>query len=242
VLFWATVVVALVEVVMGLCLNSIFVPWIEDTANPQDQREKMFEYFGTFTRAMITLTEVTFGNFVPVCRFLTEHVDESYGHAIILYKVAAGFALLSVVRGVFLHETFKAAASDDELMVVQKQRAQQMHEQKMTRFFNAAAVDGFIERHDFERLLQDKSVRIWLSALDVDVGPDSSLLFHLLDDGDNRLTGDELVKGVARLKGGAKSIDLIGLMFMTSHVSSLVTNIHARLARLEERVMSVSAL
>merc|ERR1719240_570583 len=109
----------------------------------------MFEYFGTFTRTQITMTEITFGNFVPVCRFLNEQVNESYGYFIIAYKVAAGFALLSVVRGVFLQQTFKAAASDDELMVVQKQRAQQLHQRKMTRFFNAAAVDGYIQREDF---------------------------------------------------------------------------------------------
>merc|ERR1712007_68098 len=110
-------------------------------------------------------------------------------------------------------------------MVVQKRRAQQKHQKRMSRFFDAAAVDGFIQQENFERLLSNKNVRTWLSAMDVDVGPDASLLFHLLDDGDNRLSGDELVKGVARLKGGAKSLDLIGLMYMTSHVSGLVSNI-----------------
>lgn len=38
---------------------------------------------------------------------------------------------------------------------------------------------------------------------------DVDILWKLLDDGDGALSLDELVRGVGRLKGGARSIDLI---------------------------------
>merc|ERR1712007_122789 len=113
---------------MGLCLNNLLWSQMVHPGRSQDVRIQLFTYFGTFTRTMITMTELTLGNFVPVCRYLSEHIDEGYGHGILIYKVVVGFGMLKVMTGVFLHETFKAAGSDDELMVVQKKRAQQKHQ------------------------------------------------------------------------------------------------------------------
>merc|ERR1712100_294867 len=113
---------------------------------------------------MITMTEITLGNFSPVCRFLAKDINEWYSHFILVYKVAVGFAMLKVLSGVFLHETFRTAGSDDELMVVQKRRAQQEHEKKMLRLFKAidTAQSGHISRADFEHLFHhNPTLKIW---------------------------------------------------------------------------------
>jgi len=179
---------------------------------------------------MITMTELTMGNFVPVCRFLAEKVDEVYGHAILIYKIIVGFGMLKVVSGVFLHDTFKAAATDDELMVVQKKRAHQNHRKKMLGFYNAADTEGVghISRRDFTGLIENPKIRTWLSAQDVEVG-EGGLLFDLMDDGDDMLTAEELVQGMARLKGTARSVDLIGLLHLTSSLSSQVSKMDAKM-------------
>merc|ERR1712137_165287 len=167
---------------------------MKDANNDVDLRRAVFQNFGTFSRTMITMMELTMGNFMPVCELLIEHVDEMYGHLVLVYKMAIGFAVISVIRGVFLHETFKAASSDDELMVMQKKRAQKKHEKEMMRLFDQANVssEAGIERAEFRELLRDDTVRVWLAAQDVEVG-DGTLLFDLMDDGDKRLTPRELV-------------------------------------------------
>jgi len=223
-------VLVLVEAMVGLCLNSMFLPWIKDPSNPEDKRKQLFEYFGTFSRSMLTMTELTLGNFVPVCRFINENVDEWHGHLLAIYKVVIGFALLRVVSGVFLLETFKAASSDDELMVVQKKRATQRHESKMMQLFNRAAIDGHVQKEKFGEILQDKTVRTWLSAQEIEPG-DGSLLFDLMDDGDHRLSSSELTKGLTRLKGAAKSVDVVSLLYVTTHISDLVKKIDETLDR-----------
>merc|ERR1719240_2553805 len=179
------------------------------------------------------MTEVTLGNFVPVCRFINENVDEWHGHLLVVYKVVVGFALLRVVSGVFLLETFKAASSDDELMVVQKKRAQQKHESKMMRLFKSAAIDDHVHKEEFGQLLQDKNVRTWLSAQEIEPG-DGSLLFDLMDDGDHRLSSSELIKGLTRLKGAAKSVDVVSLLYVTAHISDIVSKIDGTLERQEK--------
>merc|ERR1712007_302816 len=127
---------------VGLCLNSLLKDYMKDADNPVYVRRQIFKNFGTYSRTMITMMELTMGNFMPVCTLLIEHVDEMYGHLVLVYKMAVGFAVISVIRGVFLHETFKAASSDDELMVMQKNRAQKSHEKKMMRLFAQARVSS----------------------------------------------------------------------------------------------------
>merc|ERR1712107_318572 len=214
---------------VGLCLNSLLKGYMGDGSIDVDLRQAVFSNFGTFSRTMITMMEFTMGNFMPVCSLLIEHVDEMYGHLVLVYKMAIGFAVISVIRGVFLHETFKAASSDDEPMVMQKNRAQKSHEKKMRRLFSQAHVsnEGGMQRSEFEELLRDDTVRVWLAAQDVDVG-DANLLFDLMDDGDERLTPTELVKGVARLRGPARSLDLVELMHNTNHLSDLVSKLEVR--------------
>merc|ERR1712137_501736 len=87
---------------------------------------------------------------------------------------------------------------------------------------------GYITREDWLGILQSRRLRTWLSAQDVEPG-DGLLLFDLMDDGDDKLTFTELLHGMARMKGPAKSLDVVGLMHMTSHLTSQVKKMDAKL-------------
>merc|ERR1712137_851173 len=111
-------------------------------------------------------------------------------------------------------------------------RAQRQHEAKMMLLFNKGAVDDHLPRAAFADLLQDKSVSTRLAAQEIDTR-DGNLLFDLMDDGSQRLSAPELIKGLGRLKGTAKSLDLVGLMHMTAALSWQVSRIDARLQKQE---------
>jgi len=178
---------------------------------------------------MITMFELTLGNWIPVCRFLMENIDHWYGCVIILYKMVVGFAVIRVISGVFLHETFKSAASDDELMIMQKKRIQQKHTQKMEKFLRDAdsSGDGGLSKDEFRDILQSGDVKVWFAAQDLDAG-DADYLYDLLDDGDGNLTVGELIAGVARLKGAARSIDLFGLMHLVANLDGECSDLRSK--------------
>merc|ERR1712137_417465 len=190
----------------------------------------VFGYFGTYTRTFLSMWELTIGNYASICNLLINDVSEWYGHGILLYKVTVGFAVVKVITGVFLHETFKTANTDDELMVLQKRRAQHKHKRKMQRFMREADadMDGNIQRGELREILADADVLTWLAAQGLEVA-DVDLLFELLDGGDGQISQGELTTGIARLKGPARSIDLFGLMHMTSfiqaHINELCTEL-----------------
>merc|ERR1712061_701257 len=123
-----------------------------------------------------------------------------------------------VIRGIFLHETFNVAAQDDQVMILKRQRQVANFVKKMTLLFHELddSKDGNLSFDEFETLTADPRMKAWLGAMEFDVH-DAQLAFRLLDDGDNSLTADELVKGIARLKVSAKSIAMIKMMRDNQH-------------------------
>eukprot|EP00811_Abedinium_folium_P036035 NODE_8781_length_1470_cov_10.174981.p1 GENE.NODE_8781_length_1470_cov_10.174981~~NODE_8781_length_1470_cov_10.174981.p1 ORF type:complete len:458 (-),score=91.29 NODE_8781_length_1470_cov_10.174981:96-1418(-) len=235
VLFWAGCVLLFILVTMSMVLNAMLTPFMEVDGSGDlslATRQQLFTYFGSWSRSMYSMFEVTFGNFIPVTRILMENVSEGYGAFLIIYRFVVGFSVVQVITGVFMHETFQVAASDDALMVVQKQRTMQKHATKMKLLMTRldSSNDGVLDRLEFSRLLDDNQLKTWLSSMDVEVN-DPLLLYDLVDNGDGQMTVDELTRGIARLRGPARSIDLAAL-------NARAQDLRERLIRIEDTVYS----
>merc|ERR1712046_405026 len=63
---------------------------------------------------------------------------------------------------------------------------------------------------EFERVMSQTDVQHYLSSLDLEIH-EYQLLFDLLDDGDGVITYDEFIEGLSRLKGQARTLDLVAL-------------------------------
>merc|ERR1712137_199503 len=134
-----------------------------------------------------------------------------------------------VITGVFLHETFQVAALDDDLMIVQRARMLSKHQKKMEQLMKYAddSQDGVVERCEFTTALSAPRIRAWLSAMGLEVG-DVDILFDLMDSGEGGLTHADLIAGFTRLKGPARSIDLIGLTYKMVHLQDVLADLMAR--------------
>merc|ERR1712039_168774 len=92
----------------------------------------------------------------------------------LLHKLSIGFAVVGVINGVFMQETFKVASMDDVLMVRQEDRATKLHQEKMMRFLLEADQaddnghsDGVISREEFFAIVNDPQVRLWLASMEL---------------------------------------------------------------------------
>jgi len=229
--FWSATVLAMIFVLAGFILNASVEAFMKNEDNSLEARRAVFGYFGTFTRTFLTMYELSLGNWAPCTRLLVEEVNEFYTGFILLFRYLVGFAMVRVMTGVFLHETFQVAALDDDLMVVQKARMISRYQEKMSTFMKVAddSDDGIIERAEFISALSQKQVRTWVAAMDLEVG-DLDVLFDFLDSDDGGgLTQPELVAGFTRLKGPARSIDVIGLTYkiayLQDHIADLTENV-----------------
>merc|ERR1712137_6216 len=106
---------------------------------------------------------LTLANWIPVCRLLVDNVNMAAGYGVLLFKIVVGFAVVRIVVGVFLIETFKTASTDDELMAAQAKRAQVQQASKWKRFMREADQDGdgLIQQHEFKSYLHAEAA--WLA-------------------------------------------------------------------------------
>jgi len=212
VFFWSCMLLLVIIVFGAVLLNFMVEDYIRDESNPALGRKEVFVRFGSFSRAMVTMFEMTLGNWLPPLRVLQENVDEWYSLPCLVYLCVVNFAVVSVIRAVFMSETFKTAATDEEMLITQKNRQIRKHVASMNRFFSEAdsSGDGFLTYDEFMSITQDKRVKTWLAAMEFDAS-NAKLVFDLLDDGDKRLSAEEVVHGVAKFKGAARSIDLMAV-------------------------------
>ena len=158
--------------------------------------------------------ELTLANWPQASRLLSENVSEVFMVFCLIHKLTIGFAVVGVINGVFFQETFKVVALDDVNMVRQKERAERMHTRKMLSLLKEADLsgDGLMDLEEFRTVMADEGIRCWLASMDINT-EDIDALFFLLDtSGDGQVDATELTRGISRLRGNARSLDLNLLM------------------------------
>eukprot|EP00930_Biecheleria_cincta_P014877 TRINITY_DN12612_c0_g1_i1.p1 TRINITY_DN12612_c0_g1~~TRINITY_DN12612_c0_g1_i1.p1 ORF type:complete len:600 (-),score=131.73 TRINITY_DN12612_c0_g1_i1:90-1829(-) len=250
-LFWVAILLLVVQMMFALFLNQILMNYVEDTSQSLADRQKVFEYFGTFSRAMLTMFELTLGNWVPVARLLQENVSGYLVVFSIAHKVSLGFACVGVVNGVFMQETFKVAQSDDAMLMRGAENRRRMHIKKMTEFlqYTDDSGDGKISKSEWTECLKNQHVHHWFSGQGVGLGEADRLFECLETDGDGKLSPEELVSGVSRLQGPAKSLDLTffkedffkGIQDVADSLSSRMTELDHKIAGLQSNLLLAEA-
>lgn len=215
ILAWAVVMFLVMQMALALLLcNLLRQYYLEDTDQDLAERQEIFIYFGTFTRALFSTFEITLANWPPISRKLAENVTQWFMVFGVLHKLTVGFAFVGVINGVFMQETFKVASQDDRIMIRQKERSQKAHAAKMKRFFNQTDTsgDGSIDLDEFKTMMSDPAVVTWLASMELEE-KDHDVLFRLIDtDGEGAITLQMLARGVGKLKGAARSVDVVRLL------------------------------
>merc|ERR1711920_665769 len=147
-----------------------------------------------------------------------------YGMA---HKLILGFAVVAVLNAIFIQETFNAASLDDSVMVRQQHKRQKHHRTKMRQLFEEADADGdgTLGLDEWVAVCNDEWVQVWLASQGIEADGARSL-FDLIDDGDGKLTSEEIVKGTASLKGTSAIMKMI---IMMQRISVRLKDIHAEL-------------
>eukprot|EP00928_Gymnodinium_smaydae_P099020 TRINITY_DN9344_c0_g2_i1.p1 TRINITY_DN9344_c0_g2~~TRINITY_DN9344_c0_g2_i1.p1 ORF type:complete len:561 (+),score=144.59 TRINITY_DN9344_c0_g2_i1:127-1809(+) len=228
-LFWSFLLLLFIMVVGGMLINQLLFTFFTDEQVDITRRHAVFKYFGTFSSMMISMFEVTLGNWAVPARLLMNNVDEIWGYFIIIYSCMFCFAVVNVIRAVFITETNRVAAGDDEVAMMNKERAAKNYVAKLHDLFEELddSGDGKVTRGEFEQLLTDSVMKRFLSTLELEVA-DLDNLFRLLDDGDGSVMREEFVHGVATMKGTAKSIDVVTLLKVSRKMDEKIDRILRR--------------
>eukprot|EP00931_Biecheleriopsis_adriatica_P061109 TRINITY_DN36731_c0_g1_i1.p1 TRINITY_DN36731_c0_g1~~TRINITY_DN36731_c0_g1_i1.p1 ORF type:complete len:531 (+),score=115.78 TRINITY_DN36731_c0_g1_i1:158-1750(+) len=221
VLFWSLCVLGIIQCIAGMIISQIVKPYLDDWNIEPEERRKVFRYYGTFTKTLLTMFEVLFANWAPACRILVDNVSDSFIAVFIFYRCLVGFAILNVVNAVFIQQTMKVAQADQEHIIEQKQKAAEAYSKKLTKFFHTldSSGDGHLSWDEFSVMLSDPKMKHWMGSLDLE-SHDMVNLFHMIDDGDGQISIDEFMAGAGRLKGPAKSVDVASCLTMMKRMEA----------------------
>jgi len=239
VLMWSVVLLALVQMMLALFLQSVLEVYILDESKPEAARLEVFRFYGSFARTMLTMFEITLGNWMPPCRALVENVGEWWMLFSLAHKLIIGFSVVSVITAVFIQETFKVATIDDRIMIMSRERANKTHSKKIHELFQLADNngDGAIDIDEFKFVLGNSELKSWLAAMELDVR-DPTQLFALLDkNGNGEIDAKELMEGVSCLRGTARNYDLVGLRQDTMRMMKDLHYIHKQVQEIADKLM-----
>eukprot|EP00929_Paragymnodinium_shiwhaense_P110845 TRINITY_DN7812_c0_g4_i1.p1 TRINITY_DN7812_c0_g4~~TRINITY_DN7812_c0_g4_i1.p1 ORF type:complete len:622 (-),score=93.76 TRINITY_DN7812_c0_g4_i1:430-2241(-) len=225
-LMWSVLCLALVMMATAILLIHMLQPEFENESIPLEERLKLYRYFGTFTNGLLAMYELTMAGWVPIARTVIDNAGEGYILFFIAYRTIVGFAVLSVVSSIFNAETFRITQSDDDILVLHRERQTANHVRRVHSLLLEAdeSHDGVLSFEEFVEVMKDAKIQKWLDAQDIDVS-DVELAFQISDvSGDGRLTTEELVGGLAKMKGAATSAEVISVLNTLSRVEQLLSN------------------
>jgi len=243
-MFWTGILVMTIVMVFAMAFCFVLDEDLKNEEIALASRHELYELFGTFDRSMLAVHELTFGNWIPITKFLSMHFSRYYGFFFMGYRCIISFGILLVIRSVFVAETIRCAQTDDEIMILQKDRQVRVNSERMVRFFAEAddSGDGYVSLQEFREILANKRVQTWLSAQDLQIN-DPAFVFELVDtDGTDCLSAVELAHGLSVLKGPAKSMDMIGAVVKIRKMEKKINDMYEHLmpdkkkARAEEKM------
>jgi len=231
---WSLVLISCIQCVAGMIVWQLVISYILDTSQPVQIRQEVTKYWGTFSRVMITMFEVSFNNPEKFTRILTENVSELYGWFFVIYRLTVNFVLLSVIRAVFIKQTFRVAESDPELTLIDQMRQQQFQLNTLKEIFSEfdQSGDGFVDQQEFLSLLSHSWVRQWLQTMGVRVtsDEDSAVIWETLDvDSTGRVGPSHFLQGLTTVSGMAKRLEQIRMSKQLHSVHRLCNCMDERL-------------
>jgi hypothetical protein len=219
-LLWALLVMILEIFMFSLFFQYGIIGYVDDAAGGSDAQistaGEMKDSFGTLFDTMVALVaSVTGGNdwmmyatLLRECKF-----GEVYLLAFIFYICFTVVGLLNVVTGIFVDSAVCTRTEDE---VVETWRAEHFSTVETLRsIFKAGDVDesGSMTLKEFRAHLLDPWVRAYFSGLEIDPSDAVSIFTLIAREDSDEVNIDEFVAGVMKLKGHAKSVDVLTLMY-----------------------------
>lgn len=226
-LCWSMVLLAIFMVMGALMMGNLLQEFIADTTQDMDQREWIWQHYGTALRAMYTLYEITFaGNWPTYARPVIDGVSSYFAVFFLLYITLIVFAVIRVITAIFLKDTLDAASNDAEHLVVERMQKKAQYVKKLEQIFRAIdkTGNGMITKERMSEILEVPQVKAYFQTLEVEVH-EGAALFHILDNGDGEVTLDEFIDGILRCKGPARAIDQVAMQADLVHLHNKLSQI-----------------
>eukprot|EP00403_Amphidinium_massartii_P023276 CAMPEP_0178402476 /NCGR_PEP_ID=MMETSP0689_2-20121128/16863_1 /TAXON_ID=160604 /ORGANISM="Amphidinium massartii, Strain CS-259" /LENGTH=608 /DNA_ID=CAMNT_0020023381 /DNA_START=26 /DNA_END=1852 /DNA_ORIENTATION=- len=239
VLFWALVYLTMLQMTLAVIATAaIHSFYLEDASvsgssvsdcsdsTESQQVQVVFDYFGTTTRAFLTMFEMTLANWPPVCRVMADALGEWWIILAVCHKLVMGLGLVGIFNAAVMQEIFKAAGQDANVIVRDRMRARERTLRTLNELFrcnhgrHATDEDATLTEKEFEEVCKNPVFKLWMSSIGINAR-DAENIFQLADDGDGHLSAEEFLDCVERVQGISSGIDLRRIVTMAEELKAI---------------------
>merc|ERR1719362_331855 len=193
-----------------------------DDASDQTRIQQIATLYGNLPTAMMTLF-LTISGGLEWSKAAGPLATVGVFYSIIwtAYIAFMVFGMLNVLTGIFVETAMSAMINDRDNMIQAQldERAELISTIKSV--FHSSDTDGSgqVTEQEMDMLLEDPELLAYLSAIGIDSTEARGIFTLLDDDSSGTVSVDEFVTGFLRLKGSAKAVDMVTLMYENRKLS-----------------------
>eukprot|EP00746_Dinoflagellata_sp_MGD_P044424 gnl/MRDRNA2_/MRDRNA2_208398_c0_seq1.p1 gnl/MRDRNA2_/MRDRNA2_208398_c0~~gnl/MRDRNA2_/MRDRNA2_208398_c0_seq1.p1 ORF type:complete len:513 (+),score=89.28 gnl/MRDRNA2_/MRDRNA2_208398_c0_seq1:123-1541(+) len=233
---WSICLLGIVQLVASIFMTLSLQSFLRDESADEEKRKQVYVFFGTLSRACITLFEMTLavGTWGRVGRVVIFDINRNYALFFLGYMVLVSFALIRVIAAIFLKETLAAAAKDGDLLMAENNRHPDFVKRIWMLFQNmTSSKKASMSLTELHESLMDTQNQLDLKGLGLHPHEVEGL-FALMDDGDDEITFAEFLTGSMRLKNAHKGVDLATLLYENKKLLSRMLTIESSIEKLRD--------
>jgi hypothetical protein len=232
---WSALLLLLVTLLVAMLVGEFLEAYMTNKSVPLESRTEVWKQWGSVSRALATMFEITLGNWGPPCRLLQNDVSEWWALFFVSYKVIVGFAVVQVITSVFVQQTFKVVAQDEEIVEKVRERAKAANVLFLSRLFEHidTSGDGIISKAEFNECVTNPKVVSYFRAIDIEQ-EEISRLFSVISTGHGDVDYEKFVAGMTGMKGPARSLDLMALSTTTTRIERSLGDLRRQLLLTED--------
>jgi len=209
--FWSLVILFVFQIMGSIFMCQSLHDFVVDDSKDPALRAWVNGMYGDGINSFWTIFELTFSGCWPnYARRIIEEVNSLYSLFYFLYVYIVVFVATRIVAALFMKETLSQYSADAEMMVKERGKKSAWIKRTLYNLFDEADTDddGFLSTDELHAFLSHNKVQLWLKELGVDAS-DQDTFIDLLDDGEDKVNRDAFVCGISRLRGEARSQDLV---------------------------------
>lgn len=215
---WSMVALGMVVYVFGVYLTQVALQHLEleDGEASAGDRDLLEEHFGSLPRASYTLFLAITGGvgWKPLADIFFD-IHWINGTVFCFYMFFCLFVVLNIITGMFVETAINSVHNDRNEVIMEEMRAENSRVKKLKRIFDEADVEhrGLLRYAELDRILLDPKTHALLRSMGLEVD-EAQGIYPLLDPTHKgEVSIEEFVVGCLRLLGGAKSVDLVTLLY-----------------------------
>lgn len=214
--FWALLLLFVMTYLASIFFMQATLMQI-NVGGPRDEDfiQHVEQWYGSLPRAFVSMIMCFSGgvDWLDVLRPL-QRIHWLYETAFVLYILFIVIGVLNVLTGIFVERAQELSGLDRDLVIQAEKKRNEAFLHEMKNIFEEADADGSnrISWDEFREFLKKEDIKAYMATQQLDAF-DPRQLFNIMESEDDEGVGiEDFIMGCMRLKGLAKSVDVVALL------------------------------